>query len=213
MQAGTRKIVPTISQGVKEFLQENNVGLQDISVQLLKEKVFTDKKEYILDISLKNKTNISEYKINDEEIKYAINILEKIFSFMNLKLNINSYQQNGLPVIKITSDGKDGLIIGKNGQNLASLQYFISIVLNKKFHKQIPILIDIDSYLSKRITYLKNYVKTLANNVLEKKSETITDLLPPHERKIIHEEIKAYNLKSFSVGKGPYKKVVITALL
>lgn len=213
MQQVIRKTTPTISQAVKEFMQENNVGLQEISIQLLKEKVFTDKKEYILELCLKNKTMNIPQKVNDDEIKYAIGILEKIFSFMNLKLNIDSSQQNGLTIIKIISENKDGLIIGKNGQNLASLQYFLSIALNKKFNKQIPILIDVDSYINKKTVYLKNFAKALAGKVLESKTETITDLLPSYERKIIHEEITTYNLKSFSVGKGPYKKVVITAML
>jgi len=132
---------------------------------------------------------------------------------MNFKLNIETIRQNGLTVIKIITADKDGLIIGKNGQNLASLQYFLSIVLNKKFRRQIPILLDVDSYINKRTSFLKNFVKTLANKVLESKTETMTDLLPSYERKIIHEEITTYNLKSFSVGKGPYKKVVITAML
>jgi|DewCreStandDraft_4_1066084.scaffolds.fasta_scaffold04556_10 spoIIIJ-associated protein len=213
MQTVTRKTAPTISQAVKEFLQENNIDLQQINVNLLKEKVFTDKKEYIVELTLKNKSANIQHTINNEEIKYAVNVIEKIFSFMNLKSNIDTVQQNGFVIIKITSDDKDGLIIGKNGQNLSSLQYFLSITLNKKFHKQIPILIDVDSYINKRTLYLKNFVKTLANKVLESKTETMTDLLPSYERKIIHEEITTYNLKSFSIGKGPYKKVVITAML
>jgi len=213
MQTYIRKTSPTISQAVKEFMQENNVTLQEINVHMLKEKVFTDKKEYILDFSLKNKTTGTPRETSEEEIKYAISILEKIFSFMNFKLNIETIRQNGLTVIKIITADKDGLIIGKNGQNLASLQYFLSIVLNKKFRRQIPILLDVDSYINKRTSFLKNFVKTLANKVLESKTETMTDLLPSYERKIIHEEITTYNLKSFSVGKGPYKKVVITAML
>lgn len=213
MQSVIRKTTPTISQAVKEFMQENNVGLQEISIQLLKEKVFTDKKEYILDLSVKNKTLNIPQKVNDDEIKYAICIIKKIFSFMNLKINIDLSQQNGLTIIKIISENKDGLIIGKNGQNLASLQYFLSIVLDKKFNKQIPILIDVDSYINKKTVYLKNFAKTLADKVLKSKTEAITDFLPSYERKIIHEEITTYNLKSFSIGKGLYKKVVITAML
>lgn len=208
-----RKTSPTISQAVKEFIQKNNVGLQEINVLLLKEKIFTDKKEYLLELSLKNKTMKTISKISDDEIKYAISILEKIFSFMNFKLNINSIRHDGLAIIKIASEDKNGLIIGKNGQNLAALQYFLSIALNKKFNKQIPVLLDVDSYLDKRISYLKIFIKTIANKVLESKNETITGLLPAHERKIIHEEITTYNLKSFSVGRGPYKKVVITAMI
>jgi predicted RNA-binding protein Jag len=213
MQTVTRKTTPTISQAVKEFMQENNISLKEVSVQLLKEKVFTDKKEYILELSIKNKASFPAQQINEIEIKYAISIIEKIFSFINLKSKIESCQQNGLCIIKVVSEDKDGLIIGKNGQNLASLQYFLSIALNKKFHRQIPILIDVDSYINKRTAYLKNYIKTLANKVMETKTEAMTDLLPSHERKIIHEEVGNYNLKSFSVGKGPYKNVIITAML
>ncbi|HPD18734.1 MAG: KH domain-containing protein [Candidatus Goldbacteria bacterium] len=213
MQTCIRKTAPTISHAVKEFMQENNASLQEVSVCLLKEKVFTNKKEYVLDLSLKNRFTNTVQGINETEIKYAFNILEKIFALMNLKLKMEPVNQNGLVIIKIISEDKDGLIIGKNGKNLSSLQYFLSIALNKKFHRQIPILLDVDSYINKRTIYLKNFAKTLADRVLESKTEVITDLLASYERKIIHEEITTYNLKSFSVGKGPYKKVVITAML
>jgi spoIIIJ-associated protein len=213
MQTCIRKTAPTISHAVKEFMQENNVSLQDVSICLLKEKVFTNKKEYVLDLSLKTRFTNTVQGVNETEIKYAFNILEKIFALINLKLNMEPVNQNGLMIIKIISDDKDGLIIGKNGKNLSSLQYFLSIALNKKFHRQIPILLDVDSYINKRTIYLKNFAKTLADRVLESKTEVITDLLASYERKIIHEEITTHNLKSFSVGKGPYKKVVITAML
>jgi predicted RNA-binding protein Jag len=56
--------------------------------------------------------------------------------------------------------------------------------------------------------------KTMAEKALLEPSEAITDFLPSYERKLLHEEIKGFDgLKTFSVGKGSYKKVVITSLL
>lgn len=210
-----KKTKETISAAVKEFLNENSCSLKDISITLASEKVFTDKKQYTVEF---NKKHISKHYTTTfsdsekEEIKSTLSQILSLMYFNNFEITLFSEQNYILTRIK--TNGKDGLLIGKNGANICALQYILSIIINKKLKKNIPLIIDIDSYYEKHINYLKNNIKIIAEKVTNEKSEYITELLPPNERKIIHEEIARFSsLKSFSIGKGLYKKVVITSLL
>lgn len=215
MYNSVRKTAPTVSAAVMEFLQESNNTLESISANLVAEKIFIDKKEYTVEFYVKNRPADSKPAAAAEDIEYAKSILLKLMQLMRFSnFTVDIKQEKDLYLLKISTNGKDGLIIGKNGQNLIALQYLLSIALDKKFHRHIPIIIDVDDYREKRVSYLKTLTRTMCDTALEGKTEVITDFLPSYERKLIHEEVSANNsLKTFSVGKGPYKKVVITALL
>jgi predicted RNA-binding protein Jag len=217
MQTAVRKTAPTVSACVKEYLEENNLGLDSVSMNLVQEKIFTDKKEYTVEFYVKTRPpeGSRHQPPTGEEIDYARDVLSKLLQLMKFSgFTVDTLQDGDLRVLKISADGKDGLIIGKNGQNLLALQYLMSIALDKKFHRHLPVIIDVDSYREKRVAYLKTLVRTMADRAGSEKTEVMTDFLPSYERKLIHEEISADGgLKTFSVGKGSYKKVVITSLL
>lgn len=216
MYTAIRKTAATVSAAVKEFLQENNSGLDSLSANLIQEKIFTDKKEYT--VELYSKTRSADAKpapVSMEDIEYAKSVLEKMLSLMKFTdAGVEIIKEENAYLLKISAGAKDGLIIGKNGQNLLALQYLISIAMDKQFHRHLPVIIDVDSYREKRVAYLKSMTRTMADRARDENTEVMTDLLPSYERKLIHEEISADSgLKTFSIGKGSYKKVVITSLL
>ncbi len=211
-----RITAPTVSQAVKEFLEENSIGLESISANLISEKVFTDKKEYTVEMLKKTlrENPLPPAGALDEDVQYAKEILTKLLSLMKfMAFEITEKKDGTLTVLKVSTDGKDGLLIGKNGQNIMALQYLLSIMLDKNLRKHVPVVIDVDTYREKRAVYLKSLVKNMAYNISDSSPEAITEFLPSYERKMIHEELKITGLKTFSVGRGSYKKVVITSLL
>jgi spoIIIJ-associated protein len=216
MYNAIRKTAATVSAAVKEFLQENNAPLDSLSANLVQEKIFIDKKEYT--VELYSKTRPADGKpapVAMEDIEYAKSVLEKMLELMKFTgTTVGIQQEDGAYILKISAGAKDGLIIGKNGQNLLALQYLMSIAMDKQFHRHLPIIIDVDSYREKRVAYLKNMVRAMADRARGENTEVMTDFLPSYERKLIHEELSGDSaLKTFSVGKGSYKKVVITSLL
>jgi predicted RNA-binding protein Jag len=216
MYNAIRKTASTVSAAVKEFLQENNAPLDSLSANLVQEKIFTDKKEYT--VELYSKTRPADGRPAPaamEDIEYAKSVLEKMLELMKFSgASVSIQQEDSAYILKISAGAKDGLIIGKNGQNLLALQYLMSIAMDKQFHRHLPIIVDVDSYREKRVSYLKTMARTMADRALGENTEVMTDLLPSYERKLIHEELsKDSGLKTFSVGKGSYKKVVITSLL
>lgn len=216
MHTAVKKTAATVSAAVKEFLMENNSGLDSLSANLVQEKIFTDKKEYTVELYSRTKNAGSKpAPVSTEDVEYAKATLEKMLSLMKFTgTTVAIQQEDNSYILKISAGAKDGLIIGKNGQNLLALQYLISIAMDKKFHRHLPVIIDVDDYREKRTAYLKSMARTMADRALSENTEVMTDFLPSYERKLVHEEISgSQGLKSFSVGKGPYKKVVITSLL
>jgi spoIIIJ-associated protein len=216
MYTATRKTAATVSAAVKEFLQENDAPLDSLSANLVQEKIFTDKKEYT--VELYSKTRPAEGKpapVSMDDIEHAKSVLEKMLSLMKFTdAAVEIKQEGNAYILKISAGVKDGLIIGKNGQNLLAIQYLMSIAMDKHFHRHLPVIIDVDSYREKRVAYLKNMVRTMVDRARDENNEVMTDLLPSYERKLIHEEVSADSgLKTFSIGRGSYKKVVITPLL
>ncbi len=212
---GERKTAPAVSTAVKEYMEENNLPLESVLVNLINEKIFTDKKEYTVELLTKKKPDTRQPPPESQDIEYAKSVLSKLLSLMRFySFEITIDTKGTTAVLKISTPNKDGLLIGKNGQNLLALQYLLSIITDKKLKKHVPLLIDVDSYRDKRINHLRQLSKSLAEKAAENNAEVITDFLPSYERKLIHEEITSTDsLKTFSVGKGAYKKVVITPLL
>jgi predicted RNA-binding protein Jag len=212
-----RKTAATVSDAVKAYLDEANVPLESVSLNLVCEKVFTDKKEYTVECSLRPVMNPSARPpaASDSDAAYASEIVSKLLTLMRFTgFKIDIIKQKDTVLLCVTTTGKDGLLIGKNGQNIMALQYILSNALDKNLRRHTQIIIDVDSYVDKRAAYLKNVVKTMVEKITALQPETITELLPSYERKLIHEEVKNMdNIKTFSIGRGSYKKVVITSLL
>ena len=205
----------TVSGAVSRFMKKNGCPLENVSANIISEKIFTDKKEYIVEMYKKNRGPGRPREVSGEEIDFTVNTLKKLLGLMNFSdFILEPKTENNSLIIKISAKNKDGLIIGKNGQNLLSIQYILSLAVDKELKKHIPVIVDVDAYRDKRTSYLKTLANTMAEKCAETNSEVISEFLPSYERKVIHEEIASFdNLKTISVGKGAYKKVVITPLL
>jgi predicted RNA-binding protein Jag len=212
-----KKTGATVSHAVREFLNEANVPLESVSLNLVCEKVFIDKKEYTVECSVRPAPGSIPRPafISDDDTAYAREIVENLLTLMRFTVfKTESVKHGDAVILRVTTPGKDGLLIGKNGQNIMAMQYLLSNALDKNLKRHTQVIIDVDSYVDKRAAYLKGVVKTMAEKAAETLSESITDFLPSYERKLIHEEVKNMgNIKTFSIGRGSYKKVVITSLL
>jgi spoIIIJ-associated protein len=106
-----------------------------------------------------------------------------------------------------------GLVIGHRGETLDALQYLTSIYINKELEEYYRVLLDAEGYRERRRETLERLAARLANKAEKKQRKVVLEPMPPHERRIIHIKLKENNnVKSYSEGEEPYRKVMIEPL-
>ena len=104
-----------------------------------------------------------------------------------------------------------GVLIGKRGGTLDSLQYLTSVVVNRESDKYLKVKIDTENYRERRKETLENLANNLANKVKRIHRPVYLEPMNPYERRIIHSALQNNEyVETHSEGEEPYRKVVIT---
>ncbi|MCR4611740.1 MAG: KH domain-containing protein, partial [Lachnospiraceae bacterium] len=103
-----------------------------------------------------------------------------------------------------------GVIIGKRGQTLDSLQYLTSLAVNRKVENHTRIKIDTEDYRNRRKATLENLAKNTAYKAKRNKSSVSLEAMNPYERRIIHSALQDDKyVTTHSEGEEPYRHVVV----
>ena len=104
-----------------------------------------------------------------------------------------------------------GVLIGKRGQTLDSLQYLISLVVNKETDEYIRVKVDTENYRQRRKETLENLAKNISYRVKRTKRPVSLEPMNPYERRIIHSALQNDRfVTTHSEGEEPYRRVVVT---
>lgn len=147
----------------------------------------------------------------DKAVGDASVFLNKVFETMNLKVEIEKQDESGRQLyLNLTGDDM-GVIIGKRGQTLDSLQYLTNLVVNKGSSPYISVHLDTKDYRKKRKETLENLAKNLAKKAKHIRRNVILEPMSPYERRIIHSTLQNDRyVTTFSEGVEPYRHVVIS---
>ena len=138
--------------------------------------------------------------------------LDKMFSAMNMEVTskIDYNEENRTMNIDFSGD-EMGILIGKRGQTLDSLQYLISLVVNKESDSYIKVKVDTEDYRERRKQTLENLAKNLSYKVKRTRRPVTLEPMNPYELRIIHSALQNDRyVETHSEGEEPYRKVVIT---
>ena len=126
---------------------------------------------------------------------------------LNVNMNIEFNEEE----VYVNMDGDDmGTLIGKRGQTLDSLQYLVSLVVNKKSADYIRIKLDTENYRERRKETLENLAKNIAYKVSRTKRPVSLEPMNPYERRIIHSALQNDKyVTTKSEGEEPYRHVVV----
>ena len=143
-------------------------------------------------------------------IEEARNFLANILKAMKIDAEINIEEDDD--TLHINLNGKNiGLLIGYRGETLDSIQYLVSLVVNKVHelpHKRV--ILDTENYRSKREETLKGVAVKTANRVIKTKKSFKLEPMNPYERRIIHSALQANAFViTHSEGEEPFRRVVI----
>ncbi len=139
----------------------------------------------------------------------ARKFLEDVFRDMGLVVDIKtSLNENNLD-IHLSGDSM-GLLIGKRGQTLDSLQYLVSLVVNKASDSYIRVKLDTENYRGKRKETLEKLAFGIAKKARKTGKKQFLEPMNPNDRRIIHSTLQSFNgVSTTSEGNEPFRKVVV----
>lgn len=149
---------------------------------------------------------------NDSVEDIARKFLEKLFKAMNITTQIEIIYSEENSTIDINLSGDDmGVLIGKRGQTLDSLQYLTSLIVNKESLNYVKVKMDTENYRARRKETLENLAKNIAYKVKRTKHSVSLEPMNPYERRVIHSALQNDKyVETHSEGEEPFRKVVVT---
>lgn len=153
---------------------------------------------------------------NDEEIAAmkasAEKFLRDIFAAMEMTVQVTMEYSHEERSLNIDLEGNDmGILIGKRGQTLDSLQYLVSLVVNREQKNYVRVKLDTEDYRRRRTETLENLAKNIAYKVKRTHRPVSLEAMNPYERRIIHSALQNNRyVETHSEGNEPYRYVVIT---
>ena len=137
--------------------------------------------------------------------------LKDVLKTMDMEVVITScIDEDG--ALSINMEGENmGILIGKRGQTLDSLQYLTNRVANKMQEGYVRVKLDTEDYRKRRKETLENLAKNIAHKVKRTKKAVSLEPMNPYERRIIHSALQADKyVSTHSEGEEPYRRVVVT---
>ena len=189
---------------VEEIVREETSEVEPIA----------EEKEEVKDTpAAQDNTERETVSLSDEECLNHINkFLGDVFEAMELEVEINVVKNEESNSFDVELKGKEmGVLIGKRGKTLDSLQYLLNLTLNKNSDKFIKVRLDTENYRQRRKETLENLAKNVAYKVKRTKKPVILEPMNPMERMIIHSSLQNDKFVStHSEGEEPYRHVVVT---
>ena len=197
-----RKKVETEKHVTEETVNQNSVEekQEDIDFDVVEDTPVEEKKE------------IELAKVESKTIEACEKFIYDVLKAMNMEdVKVTSMvDEEG--ALSINMEGSNmGILIGKRGQTLDSLQYLTNRVANKMQDGYVRVKLDTEDYRRRRKETLEVLAKNIANKVKRTKRTVSSEPMHPYERRIIHSALQSDpSVSTHSEGEEPYRRVVIT---
>ena len=157
---------------------------------------------------IKAGVKVTELSVEDT----AKTFLRDVFEAMKMEVVVNIKYDEEERNMDIDLSGDDmGVLIGKRGQTLDSLQYLVSLVVNKDAENYIRVKVDTENYRERRKETLENLAKNIAYKVKRTKKSVSLEPMNPYERRIIHSALQNDKyVSTHSEGEEPFRRVIVT---
>lgn len=203
------KFIEISAKNVDDAITQATVQLGITSDQLEYE-VLDKGSTGFLGIGSKNAVIKARKKFSIDE--NVVEFLSSIFDAMKMEVEILVAVNEEEHIIEVELKGDDmGILIGKRGQTLDSLQYLTNLAINKHSDEYYKVKIDTEDYRKRRKETLENLAKNIAYKVKRTKRPVSLEPMNPFERRIIHSALQNDRyVTTHSEGDEPYRHVVVT---
>ena len=205
----------------EEPVKEANEAVKEKPQKPVKEKISHEKpakepKERVQKERQTKPAREIEVITDPEEIREieerAVVFLKEVFASMDLgEVQVTSKYNTKDGCLEVDFEGEDmGILIGKRGQTLDSLQYLTSLVVNKGKSTYIRVKLDTEDYRRRRKETLENLARGIAYKVKKTRKPVVLEPMNPYERRIIHSALQGNKfVETVSEGEEPYRHVVV----
>ena len=204
------------AEEIKESRPQKEKKAKPVKEKIQKEKPVKEPKEKPVKEKPTKPAREIEILTDPEEIKDVENrasvFLKDVFASMDLgEVEITSTYNTKDGCLEVNFDGEDmGILIGKRGQTLDSLQYLTSLVVNKGKSTYIRVKLDTEDYRRRRKETLENLARGIAYKVKKTRKPVVLEPMNPYERRIIHSALQGNKfVETVSEGEDPYRHVVV----
>lgn len=195
----------TVEEAVKLGLSEWNVGEDEVQIEVLEES-----SKGFLGFGQKDAT--VRLTLLFDPVKIAEDFIRRIFEGMGIAGAIRSELTGGdlkVKIEEISSEDK-GILIGKRGNTLDSIQYLVGLTVNKGKEDYIRVAMDVEDYREKREETLKQLALRMAEKAKKTHRSIKLEPMNPYERRTIHSALQGVQgISTYSEGAEPYRRVVI----
>jgi spoIIIJ-associated protein len=201
----------TIEQALQKALKELDANKEDVDIEILSESqggllgIFGSK-------SVKIRVSMRDAKSGEEpNVDLLLNIIEDVLNLMGIDYSATVEEMPDTTFININSDGLDGLLIGRRGETLASIQHVVNRIFTSKTGMHSKVTIDVGGYVKRKHRLLIEKAQKIADRVRKTKKDYDFEPLKAADRRIIHLAVAEYNdVTTYTIGDGLLRKVVIT---
>ena len=202
MENSVEKIAKTVDDAVAEALKSLNAAKEDVEITVLDPGA-----KGLLGFGSKPARVLVSKKMTPEET--ARNFLREVTVSMGLSVQVETNVKEKHLYINMVGENM-GVLIGKRGQTLDSLQYLTNLVVNRCGVPEISVILDTENYRRRRRETLEALAVSLSKKVKATKKNVVLEPMSRYERHIIHTTLQHDRyVKTFSEGNEPYRNVVI----
>lgn len=194
----------TVSDAITEACQKLTVTSDKLEYEVVEEG-----SSGFLGIGSKPAIIKARVKSSVEDI--AKDFLNEVFRAMDLNVVVDVKYDEADSSMEVDLSGDEmGVLIGKRGQTLDSLQYLVSLVVNKNVENYIRVKVDTENYRQRRKETLENLAKNISYKVKRTKRPVSLEPMNPYERRIIHSALQNDKyVTTHSEGDEPFRHVVV----
>ncbi|MBQ3181703.1 MAG: protein jag [Clostridia bacterium] len=192
----------TVDDAIEKAVSELNLDRSSIKV-----KVIDSGSKGIFGIGAKDAVVRVTADVNLEE--RAKTFLDDVFFAMGMKVDFDIKREGKVMKINLIGDNL-GIIIGKRGDTLDSLEHLTNLCVNKGDVDYVKVILDVENYRARREQTLIKLAKNLASTVVRTGKKITLEPMHSNERRIIHAILQSHSeVETYSVGEEPNRKVVI----
>jgi spoIIIJ-associated protein len=203
----------TIEQALQKALKDLDARPEEVDIEILAEAAggflgFLGSKSVRIRVTQRGSRASSGEQ--DETVASIKSILGDVLGFMGIEFSTSVEEMPDTTFVNIDSNGLDGLLIGRRGETLASLQHVVNRIFTSRTGRHSKVTIDVGGYIKRKHRLLVEKAHKIAARVRKTGKEYDFEPLKAAERRIVHLAIAEFDdVTTYTIGDGLLRKVVI----